>query len=311
LPIDERKAPVLNRFRLVVLAMIAFAWLSPVVLLAHDGAHAIETLNFNRPEAWALKYFASATLFAGLETPRTRNPWSVSFGVEVGWLTPVSPANRFVGFNGTKQEDLNKAPIFLRPRVSLALPGRFTLLVAGDPPIHSFGITPRLFALALERPVYEREPWTLGVRGYGQVGNVQGAYACPSSVLAFAPGSAQNVYGCNAESHDTARLRFVGGEFSVAHGRAGSRWSPHAAFGVNYMSLGFHVDALEFGEPDHTQYASTGVTVSGSAGITYALTHRLNASLDGFYTPLPVLRGNQLQNDAFFNFRVLMTYRIH
>ncbi|MGE5358844.1 MAG: hypothetical protein ACM3NQ_07470 [Bacteroidales bacterium] len=300
-----------TRSRLLVLVVAAAVALSPLSLSAHEGAHAVEALNFNRPEAWALKYFTSATLFSGLETPRTRNPWSVSFGVEIGWLKPVSPANRFVGFNGTKQEDLNKAPVFARPRVAIGLPARLTLLVGVDPPLHTFGITPRLLAFGLERPVYESEPWTLGLRATGQVGTVEGAYACPSSVLAFAPGSVGNVYGCNAESSDTASLRYVGGEFSVAHQRAGSRWSPHAAFGVNYMSVGFHVDAVEFGEPDHTQYTSRGVTVSGSAGLTLALTGRLNGSLDAFYTPLPVLRGGQMQNDGFFNIRALMTYRIH
>jgi hypothetical protein len=289
----------------VVMAVIVHA----VVVSAHEG-HGIEALSFDRPEAWALKYFASATLFSGLETPRTRKPWSISFGVEFGWIKPVSDANRFVGFDGTKQEDLNKAPFFLRPRVTIGLPGRFALLVGVNPPVSSFGVTPRLLALGLERPIYEREAWIVGVRGYGQVGTVKGAYTCPSSVLAFAPGSAGNLYGCQAESSDTATLRYIGGEVSVAHNSTGRKLSPHAAIGVNYLDVAFHVDALTFGFEDHTQYVSRGVTVSGSAGVSYPLAHRLSVAADVFYSPLPVQRAGITQNNGFFNVRALLTYQL-
>src|SRR5512134_658776 len=100
-----------RRARLVLSAVLTVASVTAGTARAHgDGDHGqAEQLSFNRPEAWALKYFASATLMSGLETPRTRDPWSVSFGAEIGWLPSVSDSQRFVGFNGTKQEDLNKA----------------------------------------------------------------------------------------------------------------------------------------------------------------------------------------------------------
>src|SRR5690242_16014509 len=47
-------------------------------------------LNFDRPESWALKYFASASLLSGLTpadaSPESRHPGSITVGVEFGWL---------------------------------------------------------------------------------------------------------------------------------------------------------------------------------------------------------------------------------
>lgn len=298
-------------FAVVVLAGCMSVLLGAPRNAAAQVLNSDQALQFDRPEAWALKYFTSATLLGGLETPRTRAPWSISFGAELGWIPSVSEANRFIGFNGTKPEDLNKAPLFFRPRITIGLPGRFSAIVAVDPPIRAFGLTPRLLALAIERPVYETAPWTVGARGYGQFGTVKGAYTCPSSVLAFAPGSPDNLYGCQAESHDTATLDYIGGEVSVAHtGLAGGKLSPHAAIGVNYLAVQFQVDALTFGFEDHTHLTAHGVTVSGDAGVSYPLTPRITASFDAFYTPLTVRRSTGQQINAFVNVRALFTYRL-
>lgn len=272
-----------------------------------------EQLSFDRPESWALKYFASAMLLTGLDTPRTRTPGSVSIGFEIGWLPSLSDSQRRVGFDGTKTEDLNKAPFLPRPRVVVGLPGRFSLIVAADPPIRSFGIKPKLLAVGLERPVYETPGVTVGLRGYGQVGDVEAAFTCPASVLPFAPGSAANSYGCQAESSDTATLRFAGGEVSVGYGGSQlHRLSPHAAVAVNYLSTQFQVNALTFGYLDHTHLVAHGVTAAISGGVSLPLTGRLQAAADVFYTPLSVQRaaGSPVQNDGLFNVRALIAYRL-
>jgi hypothetical protein len=303
---------VRSRLRLAS-RMVATALLATLAapVAAHEG-HVHETLSFDRPEAWALKYFTSATLLAGLEPPRASSPWSVSFGAEVGWLPPVSDAQRFVGFNGTKPEDLNKAPLFVRPQISVALPGRFSVTLAVNPPITTFGLTPRLFSLAVGRPVYTSERWSLGLRGYAQAGSVSGAYTCPARVVQFAPGSPDNLYGCQAESTDRATLRYLGGELSVSHrSLGGSKISPHAALAFTYMDVAFQVNALTFGFTDETHYDSHGVTVSGSAGISYPIGDRFETSVDAFYSPLGVERpvtGPQV--NGFFNVRALLTYRL-
>lgn len=307
----ERERGIARRRRAVFgIVCAAGLALAPAGTAAHEG-HGAERLSFQRPEAWALAYFTSATLLAGLEPPQPRSPWSISFGAEAGLLTPVSRANQFVGFDGTKPEDLNKAPLFVRPRVTIGLPGRLALTVAVNPPVRAFGITPRLVALALERPVYRSERWTVGVRGYGQTGTVKGAYTCPASVVGFTPGSPENLYGCEATSSDTATLRYVGAEVSVGRDGVG-RWkvSPHAAVGLNYLSTAFQVNAVTFGFEDRTHYTSRGMTVSASAGITYPLGPRVNASVDVFYTPLVARRPTGREVNGFLNARALISYRI-
>ena len=271
-------------------------------------------LAFDRPEAWALKHFDSATVLSGLETPRTLAPGSISLGVELGSLPTLSPEQRRVGFNGTKEEDLNKAPVFFRLRVTVGLPKRFSLIVAAVPPIRAFGTRPKLLALGLGRPVYESETWTVGLRGYGQVGSADAAFTCPPEVLAFTPGSAENPYGCQAESSDTATLRYAGGEVSLAY-RPGGRTrvlSPHVAAGANYFDVAFQVDALTFDYIDNTHLLSHGATFTASGGVSYPVSKRFDASFDLFYSPLSVRRpvGSSPQNDGLFNVRALVTYRL-
>ncbi len=271
-----------------------------------------DQLSFDRPESWAMKYFASAMLLTGLETPSAQDPGSVAVGLELSWLPSLTAAQRRVGFDGTKIEDLNKAPILPRPRVRIGLPHAFSLIGAGDPPIRAVGIKPKLLAVGLERPVYETPDLVVGVRGYGQIGSVQAAFTCPQAVLAFTPGSPQNTYGCQAESSDTASLRFAGGEASVAYrGDALRRLSPHAAIALNYFDMAFQVNALTFGYLDHTRLLAHGMNVAASGGVSYPLTSRLQAAVDLFYSPLSVRRSQAapVQNDGLFNVRALVAYR--
>ena len=286
---------------------------APVPAAAQMVMGALEHLSFDRPESWALKYFTAATLLGGLETPRARTPGSVSIGLEAGVLPPLSDAQQLVGYNGTESQDLNKAPFFPRPRVTIGLPASLSLVVGVVPPIPMFGLTTKLLAVALERPLHETERLAVGVRAYGQVGTVQGAYTCPASTLAFAAGSAGNRDGCQAASSDTATLRYAGGEVSIAYRPdARSRISPHAALGLAYMNVGFQVNALTDGMIDHTHYLSQGMVVSASGGISYRVTDRLVMGMDVFYSPLSVRRalGAPEQNDGFFNVRTLLTYQL-
>ncbi len=297
--------------RMAICAGLVLTVASPAV--AQMVMNSTEHLSFDRPESWALKHFTAATLLGGLETPRTRRPGSVSIGLEAGWLPPLTNAQQLVGYNGTQAQDLNKAPFFPRPRVTIGLPASLSLVIAAVPPVPMFGLRTKLLALALERPVVEARAVTVSLRAYGQVGTVQGSYTCPASTLAFEPGSVGNRDGCQAASSDTAALRYAGAEASVAyrpdtpHG-----FSPHAAIGLTYMNVGFEVGALTFGMIDHTHYLSSGVAVSASGGVSYWLTTRLSLGMDVFYSPLPVRRGlaAPAQNDGLFNVRGLVTYRL-
>ena len=276
----------------------------------------VETLDFDRPESWALKYFTSNTLLSGLEMPEARPAGSVQIGLEISWIPKLSTDQQRIGFNGTKEEDLNKAPFFARPRLSFWLPGQFSVTVAGVPPVETFGITPRLFALAVGRPIVTSEAWNLGARVSTQFGTATSSFTCPEDVLAFPPLDPRNSYGCRALSSDVATLRYVGGEVDIWRSPGASRISPHFTVGVNYMDSVFQVDAMTAGAVfefhDRTRLLTSGVTVAFSGGLTYALTDRLSAGVDVFYSPLSVRRPPETSSDieGLLNARGLLMYRV-
>jgi len=268
-------------------------------------------LSFDRPEAWAMKYFTSATFLSGLETPNDLVPGSVAVGFESAWLPPLSEAQERVGFNGRAPEDLNKAPVFLRPRVAVGLPGRLAVIAAIVPPIRSFDVTARLAALAVDWAMLDRGEWSVGWRAHGQLGTVAAAVTCPSSVVAFAPGSADNPRGCNAESSDVTTLRYGGVELHASR-RISEALAPHVAIGVNVIDSVFQTNALTFGTFDRSRMTARGVTFSASAGIGYVIGERFAIAADAFYTPLTVRRtsADPSSIDPLVNARVLVTYRV-
>ena len=272
-------------------------------------------LGFDRPESWALKYFASATLMSGLTpadgSPETRHPGSLTMGIEFASLPTLDSGQTRVGFFGTSPEDLNKAPIFVRPQLRVGLPWQLTAIVAGPPPFEVFGITSHILDLGLERPILERPRWTMGWRGYGQLGTVEGAFTCSKNVLGYAPGSFNNPESCTGLSADTATLHYVGSELQFAYRSPRiPKLVPHVASGVNYISAAFQVHAPLQGGLDQSRLWTRGFTASESGGVSYLVNRQMVFTVDAFYTPLWVQRhpGSPRTNDGLFNVRALIAY---
>jgi hypothetical protein len=275
----------------------------------------IQHLNFDTPEIWALKYFTSATMLSGLqppETPEMARIGGIVVGLEMGWIPALRPERARVGFSGSKEEDLNKAPVLVRPSVRVGLPWRFSLVAAAPPPLEMFGVRPHLFAFGIERPLLEGEKWRLGWRASGQVGSVKGAFTCPSKVLGL-PAGRENPGGCIAESADRASLRYGGTELQFSHRMPGMpKLVPHVAAGINYIDGTFHVNAQRQNALDHTTLWSRGRTFTGTAGASYLLTKRAALTVDAFYTPLWVRRpsGGPRAIDGLFHVRALLSYTL-
>lgn len=259
-----------------------------------------------------MNYFASVSLLAGLGTPYSREPGSVEVGAEMQWIPQLSKSMRRVGFNGVKEEDLNQAPIFARPRLTIGLPWRTALTLSYLPPIRVFGVQPDLFAFALERPLYERRPWTFGIRLYGQVGQIEGAFTCPKEVAKFPVGPPKNIFGCTKKSHDTVTQRYGGVEVNGSyrmeqlHGL-----TPYIAVAGNFLDNKMQVKAQTFGNPDRRRLVAQTWTFSANAGVIYPISDRLHLNLSFFYTPLWVRRppDSDSQNDPLFNIRAGVSYR--
>jgi len=294
--------------------LIAFAVLIVVAAAPPVGANT-QQLNSDEPEAWAMFYFTSITLFSGFGTPRARKPWSLEAGAEIDSIPHLSAEQRTVGFGGTKEEDLNNAPVFGRPRLTVGLPYKLALSLSYVPPVKVFGLRPNLFALALERPLYQRGPLRFGMRTYGQIGFVKGALTCPSSVSRFPPGSSKNPYGCEGDkSNDKAIQQYIGVEGSGSYRIDALRGlEPYLTVGANFLNAKFHVHATTFDAPDRTHLSSDTWTVSLGAGLTYPLTQRIRIAAGVFYTPLWVTRPPRTseESDSLVNARTEISYDFH
>src|SRR5207237_7766330 len=148
-------------------------------------------------------------------------------------------------------------------------------------------------------------------RGYGQLGLVQVAFACPHSVLAFDPGSPNNPTECVGQSADIASLRYAGSEFQFAY-RIPSmpKLVPHAAAGGNFIDGAIQLNAQVEDGLDKTRMWTRGGTFSGTAGASYLATKHAAFTVDAFYSPLWVKRSPTAQrtNDGLFNVRAFLSY---
>ena len=163
-----------------ILLAVALSAAAPVPARAQLVLAETETLDFDRPESWAMKYYASLALLTGGGVPQRRAAGEIVLGFEGGNVPHLSDAERRIGFNGTKLEDVNKTRFFGRVRGSVGLGKGVALELAYTPPIELGGARPNLFALALGRPFELGPSWRLGVRGYGQIGTIGGDITCSS-----------------------------------------------------------------------------------------------------------------------------------
>jgi hypothetical protein len=189
-----------------------------------------------------------------------------------------------------------------------------TAVAAAPPPFEIFGVKPRLFAFGLERPIVQRSNWSFGWRGSAQLGSVKGAFTCPNSVLAFAPGSPDNPTRCVGESADVATLRYVGSEFQFQYKlRSMPKLVPHVAVGGNWIDGAIQLHSPVVGGLDETREWTRGGTFTTTGGISYLLTSHAAFTVDAFYSPLWVQRspGAPTTNDGLFNVRALLSYSFH
>jgi hypothetical protein len=301
---------VMKRGRFKFLAALIVCLYS--VLWRPAPAGASDHLDSDRPEAWAMFYYTSVSLFSGLGTPRSRKPGSIEVGFELGSIPHLDPDQRRVGFDGTKEEDLNKSPIFARARLTIGLPWKLALILGYVPPISVFGVRPHLLDVGLERPIYERGPWTLGLRAYGQIGDVTGAFTCPASAAEHPPGSPGNPYGCDGTSNDKAKQRYLGLELSGSYRIDGLRGlTPWVTISGNYLDTTFDVNAVTFDVPDTTHLEAETGTMTLGFGARYPLTEKIDVSIGMSFTPLWVTRppSTSSELDSLLNVRTVLSYR--
>jgi hypothetical protein len=292
------------------LCLLAVATASPAA--AVETLTGREEIDFDRPEAWAMKYFASVTLMTGLGTPRPLRLGALRLGAEAEWIPAVGAAQEVVGFAGTKAEDLNKLPAIGRLRITVGLPWQLSLTLSYLPPISIAGVEPNLFSLSLGRPLRLTRNLSIGALAYGQVGSVEGSFTCPDRAVRAGADPERNPFGCLAVSHDHVDLNYAGLELSVSYRiRAAHGLEPYGSFAVNYMNLGFRVRARYGDTIDRTRLTTEGATFSTTAGLLFPVTRRLDLVGEVFYSPLTVQRPPDVATrvEGLFNVRGMVAYR--
>jgi opacity protein-like surface antigen len=155
--------------------------------------------------------------------------------------------------------------------------------------------------------------WRLGVRGYGQIGTIKGDITCSAEEAAAGSDLQANPYQCVEPSKDESRQKVVGLELAAGYSGA-SRFKPYVGFGLNYMDLEFHVNALYANGQveDHNLQLTSGTTVSATAGLSFEASQRWRLTAELFYSWLGIVRppSTTSANEGFFNARVLVSYRI-
>lgn len=271
-----------------------------------------EDLAFDRPEAWAMKYYSTVSLASGFGVPAEREPGDLDLAVEVGWIPEIDEDDSRVGFRGTKEEDVNKAPVLARPRLTVGLPARFTLEVGWVPPVEVFDAKPNLVTVALARPLFVGHAWRAGARLHGQAGTIESDITCPNEVADRGLDDlVGNPFGCEAASEDEVDLSYVGLELS-AERNAGGAWVPYAAVGVNSLDMEFQVDALRNGLHDLSRLTASGPQWHAVTGLRWQGRPRTSFGVEVFYSPLRVERveGGGSETDPLVNVRALVAYRI-
>ena len=270
-------------------------------------------LDFDRPEAWAMKWFGSVLVMTSLGGTPELAPGGWELGLEGGWVPSLSEEERRVGFIGNKVEDLNRTSVVGRVRLSAGLPAGFVLTGGWMPPAEVDGVTPHLFALALGRALAEGRAFRLDLRLTGQTGTIEGDLTCPEAAVAAGDDPVRNPSNCLEPSDDEMTVTTAGLELTGSWRLAGApRLRPYASVAGHWFDNEFQVRARYASVIDRTRLLSDGTTFAVTAGLDVQAGERTRLAAELFYSPLDVVRDPDegSQNDPLFNARVLLGYRI-
>ena len=268
-------------------------WL-PALLLLADGAIGQTVIRDDRtvasdsPEGWAMRYFAGTTLMTSFGETAKLAPWRWSAAAELGSIPHLSDAQQHVGFGGSKQEDLNKSPVFGRLRLAVGLPGAWVAELGYTPPLQLAGSQARnVFAAAVGRRLIDSDPLSLSVRALGQLGKVDGDITCPRRLSGDADAVA-NPFGCVVPSNDAFTADYYG--IDATAGLNTGPWQFYASGGIVRAKLHVRVDAFVALTHDQSRITSNGNLPWLTFGARYAFDPRWSMGVEMLYVPLDVRR---------------------
>lgn len=268
-----------------------------------------EDLARHRPEAWAMQYFAGATLMTSAGAAPGLAPGGWHLALDVAHVPSLDDDQRRVGFDGLKQEDLNKSPVFGRLRLGVGLPADWFAELGYTPPVSIDGVRPHgLLALSLGRPLLRSGRFSLSGRAFAQRGEVRGDITCPREVAGVEPGP-DNPYGCLAPSRDAATLDLYGIELVPALDAGNMQW--HAGIGAVRTELEVQVDALTFDVRDLSRLTTRATVPMWTVGATRSLGPAWQLTAEILHVPLQVRRARDAarEHEPMTSLRLQLRYR--
>lgn len=295
-----------EKFRTICPVALAFSALlvSTTALQAQQD----QLLDFKRPESWAMRYFTAAALMHGNGAPANLEPGQFAFGFEVSNIPRLSEEKRTVGFNGTKEENLNKSPVLVRPLVHYGITSRLSLTAAYVPPIEVFTrLRTHMAAISVQYRIIRGENFGISLRAIGQWTEAVGDFTSPAET-AGDPDPERNPYGLAEPSRDTFTSWTGSIEVNLDYRLPTER---RAYLFVNtaytYADLDFEVDALYLsGVHDNRHLFTNGHIWSFGFGARVNLSPTVSASLSVVHVPLNVRRPPTFEsrNDSLTNLRL-------
>lgn len=290
---------------LLLISSLLLSTASHAQTIFHDDA----ILAPDRPEAWAMDYFAASSLMTAFGESPALAPGQWEAVLELGHIPRLSDAQQRVGFNGFKNEDLNRSPVFGRLRLTLGLPANWVAELGYTPPVSIDGMRPQdLAAVALGRRVLQRGRFTLSARVFGQHGATQGDVTCPGH-LAGIEDVELNPYGCQAASNDRLDLNYYGIDFAA--GWTSGAWHWHAGVGAARTELEVQVDAFTFDVHDRSRLVANDVLPLFTLGVRRDIGPHWGVGMEVLHVPLTVRRGvdTTAEHDPLTSLRLQLRYR--
>lgn len=306
----RRAAPLLLKSVLVLVASGAAVPASAQPVLDFR-----DELAGDRPEAWAMRWFAAALVPAGGAAERAAARGSLEIAGEAGWLPELSERQRTVGFGGTKTEDLNRTPVYGRIWGSVGLGAGFTARVGWIPPVEAEGMSADLWTLAIARPLVERRRFRLGAALSLDRGAIEGDLTCDAASAHAGDDPVANPYRCEAPSEDELEIEVLGLELAVgwALDRNGL-WEARLGLALRQLDAELRVDARYAGLIDRTVLAYDGAEHAVSAGLERRAGERARLLLTVVYAPLEVVRDphgvGPADRDPLWNARLTAAWRL-
>jgi hypothetical protein len=273
------------------LLALAFALVFACAVDAQPLSGGEEHLAADRPEAWAMNYFAATTLFTAYGEVAARAPWQWDLATDLGHIPRLNDRERRVGLFGTKFEDLNKSPVFGRLRLTVGLPQDW---------LAEFAYT----------PLIARDPWSVAVRALGQHGSIRGDVTCPAR-LANVADPVSNPYNCQAASNDRFGLNYYGADLTA--GLRTGAWRLFGSAGLVRTDLDVQVDALTGGVRDRSHLFSRSWLHFFTLGARYEVDPKWSVATELLYVPLHVRRGQGAarETDSLASLRLQLRYRFN